>query len=156
MSHYVTLDELKSLEGKELAPTDWLEIDQERIDQFAACTDDRQYIHVDSQRMKKSPIGSTIAHGFLSLSLLAGHGSSDWPQLKDTVMSLNYGLDRVRFISLVKVNSRVRFRTKIISIREKSPGHILVKSEKTLEIEGEEKPAMVAETLIMLITSQAS
>jgi acyl dehydratase len=153
MSNEVTLEELKDYEGKELSPSDWFEIKQDRIDQFAECTDDHQYIHVDPVRMKDSPLGSTIAHGFLSLSLLAGHGSSDWPRLKDGVMSLNYGLDRVRFIKPVKVNSKVRVRTRILSVTEMSPGRVLIKSEKTMEIHGEEKPAMIAETLGMLVTA---
>jgi len=155
MSHEVTLEELKSLEGKGLAPSDWLEVQQDRIDQFAECTDDHQYIHVDPGRMQDSPYGCTIAHGFLSLSLLAGHGPSDWPRLKDSVMSLNYGLDRVRFLNPVKVGSRVRFHTRILSVTEKSPGRVLIKSEKSLEIEGEEKPAMIAETLGMQVTTAA-
>ena len=155
MPKEVTLEELKAYEGKELSPSDWFEIKQERINQFADCTDDHQYIHVDPERMKDSPLGSTIAHGFLSLSLLAGHRSSDWPQLKNTVMSLNYGLDRVRFINPVKVSSKVRFRTKILSVTEKSPGRVLIKAQKTLEIDGEEKPAMIAETLGMLVTTAA-
>ncbi len=155
MSNEVTLEELKAYEGQELSPSDWFNITQERINQFADCTDDHQYIHVDPEHMKDSPFGSTIAHGFLSLSLLAGHGSSDWPRLKDSVMSLNYGLDRVRFINPVKVNSKVRFRTKIISVTEKSPGRVLIKAQKTLEIDGEEKPAMIAETLGMLVTAAA-
>ncbi len=155
MSNEVTLEELKAYVGKELSPSDWFEIKQERINQFADCTDDHQYIHVDPERMRDSPFGCTIGHGFLSLSLLAGHRSSDWPQLKNTVMSLNYGLDRVRFINPVKVSSKVRFRTKILSVTEKSPGRVLIKAQKTLEIDGEEKPAMIAETLAMLVTAAA-
>ena len=155
MPKEVTLEELKAYEGKELSPSDWFEIKQERINQFADCTDDHQYIHVDPERMKDSPLGSTIAHGFLSLSLLSGHGPSDWPQLKNRVMSLNYGLDRVRFITPVKVNSKVRVHTKILSVTEKSRGRVLIKAQKTLEIDGEEKPAMIAETLGMLVTTAA-
>jgi acyl dehydratase len=156
MYNVVTLDELKAYEGSELAPSDWFEITQERINRFADCTDDHQYIHVDPERMKQSEFGGTIAHGFLSLSLLAGHGSPDWPRLKDSVMSLNYGLDRVRFINPVRVNSRVRFRTKILSVAEKSPGRVLIKAQKTLEIDGEEKPALIAETLSLLVTMAAA
>ncbi len=155
MCNEVTLEELKAYEGRELSPSDWFEIQQERINQFADCTDDHQYIHVDPERMKDSPLGGTIGHGFLSLSLLAGHGPSDWPRLKNSVMSLNYGLDRVRFINPVKVNSKVRFRTRILSVTEKSPGRVLVKAEKTMEIDGEEKPAMIAETLGMQVTRDA-
>ena len=154
MPNTVTLEELKDYEGKELSPSDWIDISQERIDQFADCTDDHQYIHVDPERMKDSPYGCTIAHGFLSLSLLAEHGSADWPELENRVMSLNYGLDRVRFLQPVKVNSRIRFHTKIVSVREKSPGRVLIKSEKILEIEGLglDKPAMIAESLGMAVT----
>ena len=151
MAVEVTLEELKAYEGKELSPTDWFVIDQDRINQFADCTDDHQYIHVDPERMKDSEYGGTIGHGFLSLSLLAGHGPPDFPDIKGRVLSLNYGLDKVRFLNPVKVNSRVRFHTKILSITEKSPGRILIKSQKTLEIEGEEKPGLVAEALGMAV-----
>lgn len=152
MPNTVTLEELKSYEGEELSPSGWIEIKQERINQFADCTDDHQYIHVDAERMKDSHYGGTIGHGFLSLSLVAGHGPADWPQLENSVLNLNYGLDRVRFLQPVKVDSRVRIHTKIISVTEKSAGRVLIKSEKTLEIEGEEKPGMVAECLGMAVT----
>jgi len=148
----VTLEELKAYEGRELIPSGWIEIDQARIEKFADCTDDHQYIHVDPARMKDSEFGCTIAHGFLSLSLMAGHGSVDWPQLKNTVLNLNYGLDRLRFLQPVKVNSKVRIHTKIVSITEKSPGRVLVKTEKSMEIEGEAKPAIIAESLGMIVT----
>ena len=155
MSIEVTLAELKAYEGRELTPSDWFPIKQDRIDQFADCTDDRYYIHVDPQRMRDSAFGTTIAHGFLLLSLLAGHRSPDWPRLRDVAMTLNYGLDRVRFITPVKANSMVRVCTKIVSVSEKSPGRVLLKSEKTMEIEGKEKPAMIAETLGLLVTAAA-
>ena len=151
MAVEVTLDELKAYEGKDLTPSDWFVIDQKRIDEFAECTDDHQFIHVDPERMKDSEYGCTIGHGFLSLSLLAGHGPPDFPELKGRLLSLNYGLDKVRFLNPVKVNSRVRYHTKILSVREKSPGRILIKSLKTMEIEGEEKPAVVAEALGMAV-----
>jgi acyl dehydratase len=155
MSNEVTLEELKAYEGRELAPSQWVEIGQQRIDQFADCTEDRQYIHVDPLAMKDTPMGCTIAHGFLSLSLMSEYGPLDWPELEDCVMKLNYGLDRVRFINPVKVNSRVRFRTRIVSVTEKSPGRVLIKAEKCMEIDGEEEPAMIAETLGMLVTTAA-
>ncbi len=151
MANTVTLEEFKAYEGRELSPTDWIEISQERINQFADCTDDHQFIHVDPERMKDSEYGCTIGHGFLSLSLLAGHGPPDFPDIEGRVLSLNYGLDKARFLNPVKVNSRVRFHTKILSVTEKSPGRILIKSQKTLEIEGEERPALVAETLGMAV-----
>jgi acyl dehydratase len=155
MSNEVTLEELKAYEGKELSPSEWFQIEQERINLFAQCTDDHQHIHVDPDRMKDSPFGSAIAHGFLTLSLLTGHGPSDWPQLENSVMDLNYGLDRVRFINPVRASSKVRFHTKILSVTEKSPGRVLIKAEKTLEIDGEEQPAMFAETLGMMVTADA-
>ena len=142
-----------ALKGQKLAPSDWITLSQERVDQFAECTDDRQFIHVDPERMQQSELGSTIAHGFLSLSLTSAHGPADWPQVENTEMLLNYGLDRVRFLYPVKVGSRVRFLTQIVSIVEKAPGRLLVKSAKTLEVEGQKDPAMVAETLGMIILS---
>ena len=151
MAVEVTLEELKTYEGKDLTPTDWFVVDQGRIDKFADCTDDHQYIHVDPERMKDSEYGCTIGHGFLSLSLLAGHGPPDFPEIKGRVLSLNYGLDKVRFLNPVKVNSRVRFHTKILSVREKSAGRILINLQKTLEIEGEERPALGAEALGMAV-----
>lgn len=151
----VSLDELRAFEGRELSPSGWISIDQERIQRFADCTDDHQFIHVDPEKMMHSPFGGTIAHGFLTLSLVAAHGPDDWPTLRDTQMTLNYGVDRVRFITPVRVGTRVRFRTRILSVEEKAPGKVLVKSEKTLEIEGEESPGMVAEVLAMFITIDA-
>jgi acyl dehydratase len=155
MAAEVSLQELKEYEGKSLSPSEWFEIDQDRINQFADCTDDHQFIHVDTELAKSTPFGTTIAHGFLSLSLISGHGPSDMPRVKNTVMGINYGLDRVRFLTPVKVNSRVRIHTKILSVNERSPGNIVVKTEKTMEIEGEEKPALVAETLGMMVTAPA-
>ena len=151
MTIEITLEELKTYEGRALSPSEWFEIKQDRIDQFADCTDDHQFIHVDPEAAGQTPFGSTIAHGFLSLSLMSGHRSAEMPTLENTVMNINYGLDRLRFVTPVKVNSRVRIHTKILSVTEKTPGKILIKSEKTMEIEGEEKPALVAETLTMVM-----
>ena len=148
----VTLEELKSYEGKSLPPSEWLTISQDRIDQFAECTEDRQFIHVDPKAAKQTPFGTTIAHGFLSLSLLSSLHSPEAPRLRGTVIELNYGLDRVRFIHPVASGSRVRARTKVLSVTEKTPERTLVKCEKTVEIEGEEKPALIAETLSMYVT----
>jgi acyl dehydratase len=147
----ITLEEFKSWVGKQLAPTEWFAIDQQRINKFADCTDDHQFIHVDVERAKQTPAGTTIAHGFLSLSLMAGHRPADFPHISDMAMTLNYGLDRVRFLNQVKVNSRVRILTKITSIVEKSPGRLLCTQEKTMEIEGESKPAYIAEGLSLFV-----
>ena len=151
MPDAISLDELRTWEARELTPSDWFEINQHRINQFAKCTDDSQFVHVDTERMKDTEFGGTIAHGFLSLSLVSGHEPVDWPEIEGQTMTLNYGLDKVRFIKPVKVDSRLRFHTKILSVVEKAPGRILIKALKTLEIEGEDKPAMIAETLIMIV-----
>ena len=144
---YVPVAELKNYVGKELGHSDWINIDQNRINQFAECTEDHQFIHVDPERAKQTPFGSTIAHGFLSLSLI--------PKLIDGLLVLpegakmvvNYGLDSVRFIQPVKVDSRVRLAVKVIDVNEKNPGQWLIKALCTLEIEGQQKPAYIAESL---------
>ena len=144
--------ELTTLAGRELAPTAWIEVTQQRIDAFARCTDDHQFIHVDAQRARReSPFGSTIAHGFLLLSLVAGHPPPDFPRFSNLAFALNYGLDRVRLLSPVRSGARVRLRTKVVSVTEKEPGRFLVKQEKTMEIEGGDKPALVAEQLSMFL-----
>ena len=151
MGSEISAEEFMNLAGKELAPSSWITLSQERVNQFANCTDDRQFIHTDPERMKDTELGTTIAHRFLSLSLTSAHGPEDWPTVQNTRMLLNYGLDKVRFICPVKVGSRVRFLTKIESIVEKKPGHLLVKAVKTLEVEGQADPAMIAETLGMIV-----
>jgi acyl dehydratase len=144
--------EINSVLGTEVGVSDWVTIDQDRIDKFADATMDHQFIHVDPEQAK--PVfGSTIAHGFLSLSLVAGipFEQEIGMVLEGTKMGLNYGLDKVRFLSPVPVNSEVRIRMKCIDITEKNPGQYLAKTEVTMEIRGVEKPAFVAETLSMFI-----
>ena len=144
--------EINSVFGTEVGVSDWVTIDQDRIDKFADATMDHQFIHVDPEQAK--PVfGSTIAHGFLSLSLVAGipFEQEIGMVLEGTKMGLNYGLDKVRFLSPVPVNSEVRIRMKCIDISEKNPGQYLAKTEVTMEIKGVEKPAFVAETLSMFI-----
>ena len=144
-------ENLKDYVGKELEATDWFKVDQDRINKFADATEDHQFIHVDPE--KATPIfGSTIAHGFLSLSLVAGLGKDTALVVEGAKMGLNYGLDKVRFLSPVSVNSRVRLHTKIVDITEKNPGQYLVKASISMEIEGVEKPAYIAETLSMWVT----
>ncbi len=143
----VPVADLQSYIGKELGHSEWLTIDQNRINQFAECTGDHQFIHVDPEKAAKTPFGSTIAHGFLSLSLI--------PVLMEKIalapeglkMAVNYGLDSVRFIQPVKVNSRVRVSASVIDVTEKNPGQWLLKAKVTLEIEGQAKPAYIAESL---------
>ncbi|CAD6531152.1 putative enoyl-CoA hydratase 1 [Paraburkholderia hiiakae] len=138
--------------GRELGVSDWVVVDQERIDAFAACTGDRQWIHVDVERAKReSPFGGTIAHGYLTLSLLASLAMEIGIVPKDASAGLNYGLDKVRFMTPVKAGARVRNRVTLESAENKGGGRVLVKTTNTLEIEGEDKPALVAQTLAMLI-----
>ncbi|PWB34373.1 dehydratase [Pseudomonas sp. SDI] len=144
---YVPVVELAQYVGKELGRSEWLQIDQERINLFAEATGDFQFIHVDPVKAAKTPFGSTIAHGFLTLSLI--------PKLMEGILVLpeglkmvvNYGLDSVRFIQPVKVDSRVRLKVELTDVTEKKPGQWLLKATATLEIEGEEKPAYIAEPL---------
>ena len=146
---FVPVTELKSYVGKELGRSEWLTIDQERINLFAEATGDFQFIHVDPVRAAQTPFGGTIAHGFLSLSLI--------PKLMEDLLVLpeglkmvvNYGLDSVRFIQPVKVNSQVRLKVELNEALEKKPGQWLLKAVVTLEIQGADKPAFVAEPLSM-------
>tara|TARA_A100001388_G_C28751744_1_gene492571 strand:+ start:110 stop:571 length:462 start_codon:yes stop_codon:yes gene_type:complete len=147
-------DEINSYIGKEIGVSEWVTIDQEMINKFADATLDHQFIHVDPEQAK--PIfGSTVAHGFLTLSLTAGIPFSQEGLglvLEGTKMGLNYGLDKVRFLSPVPVNSEVRLKIKCNDITEKNPGQFLLKNEVTMEIKGVEKPAFIAETLSMFVT----
>ncbi len=140
--------------GRELGVSDWIEIGQARIDQFAECTGDHQWIHVDRERAtRESPYGGTIAHGFLCLSLVATAHLQLGIAPPDTDQVLNYGLDRVRFMAPVKAGARVRNRVELIAADAKGPGRVLIKTRNTIAIEGEDKPALVAELLTMLIAS---
>ena len=147
----VSGEELQEYAGRSLLPSEWMTITQERINEFADVTDDHQFIHVDEEAARATPLGSTIAHGFLTLSLLSPLRSPDWPVLENTEMVFNYGLDKLRFLQPVKAGARVRVHTKILAVKQKSPGQYLVKSEKTMEIEGEEKPAFVAQALVLVV-----
>ena len=152
MSNFVSTDQLVGYIGKEVGLTDWFEVDQERINNFAEATGDFQYIHVDEERAAETPFGATIAHGFLTLSLLSKLSSmSGGIKLENSVMGINYGLNKVRFLNPVKVNSKIRARFELISAEEKRPKHYLLKHNVTVEIEGEEKPALIAEWLGMSV-----
>lgn len=143
----VPVSQLQDYVGKELGCSDWLTIDQNRINQFAECTGDHQFIHVDPVKAKHTPFGGTIAHGFLSLSLIPVLMEKLMLAPEGLKMAVNYGLDSVRFIQPVKVDSRVRLSAKVLEISEKRPGQWLFKVEATLQIEGQEKPAYIAESL---------
>lgn len=140
--------------GAEVGPSEWLVIDQERIDRFAEATGDHQFIHVDPERAAKTPLGATIAHGYLTLSLLPKLSESVAVLPRNLRMAINYGLDRVRFLSPVKVGSAVRLRAKIDAVTEKAPGRLLVASEVTIEIRGKEQPALVARSLILFLVGK--
>jgi acyl dehydratase len=138
--------------GRELGASDWVAIDQDRIDAFAACTGDRQWIHVDVARAKReSPFGGPIAHGYLTLSLVASMAMELGVIPPDAATGLNYGLDKVRFIAPVKAGARVRARATLLATEPQSGGRLLLKLSCTLEIEDEAKPALVAELLCLLI-----
>lgn len=139
--------------GKEVGLTDWFNVDQERINKFADATGDHQYIHIDPERAAQTPFGTTIAHGFLTLSLLAMFSAENGGlKLENTVMGINYGMDKLRFINPVKVDSNIRARFELVSAEEKKPNHYLLKHLVTVEIEGEDKPALIAEWLGMTVT----
>lgn len=138
--------------GRELGVSDWVVVDQARIDAFAACTGDRQWIHVDVERAKhESPYGSTIAHGYLTLSLLAALAIDIGLIPEDASAGLNYGLDKVRFMTPVKAGARVRNRMTLMSVEKKEGRRTIIKTMNELQIEGEAKPALIAESLAMLV-----
>lgn len=152
MSNLIDPAELPDYIGKEVGVTDWFQIDQDRINRFAEATEDHQYIHVDTERAAQTPFGATIAHGFLTLSLLSMFSNiGGGIKLKGTVMGINYGLDKVRFINPVKVDSNIRARFTLMEASEKQPGRYLLKHGVTVEIEGEDKPALIAEWLGMTV-----
>ena len=153
MALTIATEQLTDHTGKEVGVSDWMLIDQERINQFAAATGDHQYIHVDAERAAQTPFGTTIAHGFLTMSLLVEMGYQGSTRLENTVMGINYGFDKLRFINPVKVNSRIRGRFRLVSAEEKNPRQWLLKHHVTVEIEGEDKPALVAEWLGMTVVS---
>jgi acyl dehydratase len=138
--------------GRELGTSGWAAVDQDRIDQFAACTGDRQWIHIDVDRAaRESPFGGPIAHGYLTLALVAAMVLEIGVVPPDAATGLNYGLDKVRFIAPVKAGARVRMHALLLSAEPQNGGRVLLKLQCTLEIEGEPKPALVAEILCMLI-----
>ncbi len=142
--------------GHEAGPSDWLTVDQQRIDQFAEATGDHQYIHVDPERAARTPLGGTIAHGFLTLSLVPKLHEELAVVPAGAVMAFNYGLDKVRFLAPVRSGSRVRLRTRILDVRRKNAGRLLIAAEATVEIEGVDKPAMVAETLSLYVLGEGA
>ena len=151
MPTFVSTEELLSMSGHESQPTSWLAIDQERVNLFADATGDHQFIHVDPEKAALTPLGTTVAHGFLTLSLLPMMTEEVAVVPEGMAMAFNYGANKIRFPNPVKVGSEVRLRSKILSVVEKNPGQILVTAESTVEIRGEDKPGVVAETLAMYV-----
>jgi acyl dehydratase len=139
-----SLDEIRTRTGEEVGVSSWLNVDQARIDAFADATEDRQFIHTDPAAAAQTPFGGTIAHGFLSLSLLSRMAAEAMLIPDGVKMAVNYGLDRVRFLAPVRSGSRVRGRFTLDSIEEKAPEQLLMRHTVTVEIEGEEKPALTA------------
>ena len=151
MFELVSVEKMKQMIGQDNGTSDWVLIDLERINRFADATDDHQWIHVDVEQAKNGPFGSTIAHGFLTLSLIPLFSSSGKYLPEGMKMAVNYGLNKVRFIDPVLVGSRVRSRMVISAVEEKEPGRLLITTTHTIEIEGQDKPACVAESLAMFI-----
>ena len=148
----VTMTDIKSRIGQEVGVSSWIAIDQARIDAFADATEDRQFIHVDSDAAARGPFGGTIAHGFLSLSLLSRMGAEAMLMPEGMKVAINYGLDRVRFLAPVRSGKRVRGRFTLDSVEEKVPGQVLLRHLVTVEIEEEEKPALSAVWLTLIVT----
>lgn len=150
MTQTYSVQELPGLVGTEFQPSSWMEVTQERINQFADATDDHQFIHVDAQKAAQTPFGGTIAHGFLTLSLVPSLLLENGLKVEGTVMGINYGSDKVRFLQPVPSGSRIRARQTLTEATEKRPGQWLTKTRVTVDIEGQEKPAMIAEFLAMI------
>jgi acyl dehydratase len=149
----IPVDELAARIGEETGVSSWVEIDQDRIDAFAEATMDHQFIHVDPEAAAQTPFGSTIAHGFLTLSLTTPMMMEAMVAPDRMVMAVNYGTDKLRFIEPVNVGSRIRARTRLVDVKAKGPGRWLVKNEVTVEIDGVERPALVVEALTLFVTA---
>ena len=147
-----SLDEIRARAGTEVGMSSWLTIDQARIDAFADATEDHQFIHVDPAAAARTPFGGTIAHGFLTLSLLSRMAAEGVLVPEGVKMAVNYGFDRVRFMAPIRSGKRVRGRFTLDSVEEKAPGQWLLRHLVTVEIEGEDKPALTAQWLGLMFT----
>ncbi len=145
-----SIEEIKARIGSEVGVSDWIAIDQSRIDAFAEITDDHQFIHVDPEAAAKTPFGGTVAHGFLTLSLLSRMAADAMLRPDNIRMGVNYGFEKVRFLAPVRSGKRVRGRFRLQRFEEKRPGQYQFVHEVTVEIEGEDKPALVAEWIGMV------
>ena len=149
----VTKEQLIDAAGTVLEPSPWYALTQERINHFADCTEDQQFIHIDEALAKQTPLGGTIAHGFLTLSMLVKMAESCMLLPENLLMGMNYGFDRVRFLSPVHAGKRVRMLSEVISVEQKSENRFLVKLAVKVEIEDEETPALIAEWLNLFVTA---
>jgi acyl dehydratase len=146
------LEQIRGRVGEEVGISNWLLVDQARIGAFAETTEDRQFIHVDPEAAARTPFGGTIAHGFLSLSLLSRMAAEAMLVPETLTMAVNYGLDRVRFIAPVRSGSRIRGRFVLDSVEEKAPGQVMLRHTVTVEIAGEARPALTAQWLNLIFT----
>jgi acyl dehydratase len=152
-----TIAEISEHIDRELGVSDWVTIDQSRIDNFADCTGDHQWIHVDVERAKReSPFRGPIAHGYLMLAMVAPLSMEIGILPKDAAAGLNYGIDKVRFLAPVPAGARVRLRVVLISVEPREGGQAIMKTHNTLEVEGSQKPALIAETLALLIPAKGT
>lgn len=151
----VPIEDIAGMVGTEVGRSEWLTIDQDRISQFADATLDHQWIHIDPEAAAKGPFGATIAHGFLTLALLPYLGASSSVGPEGMAMAINYGSDKVRFLNPVVVGSRVRSVTTLKDFTERSPGRYLATNNVVVEIEGEETPALIADTLTLFVMKEA-
>ena len=150
-----TIAEMDKHIVQELGVSDWVTIDQSRIDNFADCTGDHQWIHVDVERaQRESPYGGPVAHGYLTLSMVAPLSMQIGILPKDSSAGLNYGIDKARFLAPVPAGARVRLRVVLAGVEPKEGGQAIMKTENTLELEGSQKPALIAETLALLIPAK--
>jgi acyl dehydratase len=148
----MTFEKMGGMVGESLGTSSWQTVTQEAVNEFANCTGDRQWIHIDVERAKKErTFGGPVAHGYLTLSLLSAMAMEIGVAPKGTAAALNYGLDKVRFLSPVLVGSKVRLHTKLVGFDRKDNGQYLMKTENSMEIEGADKPALLAESLAILV-----
>ena len=145
MSRGLPVADYLALKGKDLGASEWIEVTQERIDRFADVTEDHQFIHIDPKRASETPFGTTIAHGYLTLSLLSKMAYEVMPGIAGSKMGVNYGLNSVRFLAPVKSGKRVRGHFRMADVVERAPGVFQSTAEVKVEIEGEDKPALAAE-----------
>lgn len=155
MAQEIDLEEYRGRVGQEIGVSSWRAIDQALIDKFAEVTDDHQFIHVDPKRAAQTPFGSTIAHGMLVLSMISTMSYEALPEIRGSVMNINYGFDRVRFVSPVPVNSRLRGRFVLAELSQRGADQISTRYDVTIEREGSDRPAAAAEWLTMVVMAAA-